>query len=37
VRVARVGDSREKLGPAHLELFRDRYGDIIRELGYEVR
>ena len=37
VRVAKVGDSREKLAPAHLEIFRDRYGDIIRELGYEVR
>lgn len=37
VRVARVGDSHEKLGAAHLDIFRDRYGDIIRELGYEVR
>ncbi len=37
VRVAKVGDSREKLGPAHLEIFRDRYADLIQELGYEVR
>jgi hypothetical protein len=37
VRVAKVGDSRDKLGPAHLEVFRDRYSDLIRGLGYEVR
>lgn len=37
VRAAVVGDSRHRLGPAHLALFRDRYGDLIRGLGYEVR
>ena len=37
VRVAKVGDSRERLGEAHLAIFRDRYADLIRSLGYEVR
>jgi hypothetical protein len=37
VRAAKVGDSREKLGPAHLAIFRERHGDLIRSLGYEVR
>jgi hypothetical protein len=37
VRAAKVGDSRDKLGPAHLAIFRERHGDLIRSLGYEVR
>ncbi|MCC7022797.1 MAG: hypothetical protein IT338_08215 [Thermomicrobiales bacterium] len=37
VRAARVGDSRDKLGEAHLRIFRERHGDLIRSLGYEVR
>jgi hypothetical protein len=37
VRSARVGDSRERLGDAHLALFRERHGELIRELGYDVR
>ncbi len=37
VRAAKVGDSREKLNDEHLAIFRDRYGDMIRALGYEVR
>lgn len=37
VRAARVGDSREKLGAAHLAIFRERHGDLIRKLGYDVR
>jgi hypothetical protein len=36
VRAARVGDSRDKLNAEHLAIFRDRYGDLIRALGYEV-
>jgi hypothetical protein len=37
VRAAKVGDSREKLNEEHLAVFRDRYADMIRALGYEVR
>jgi hypothetical protein len=37
VRVAKVGDSRDKLGEAHLAIFRDRYAGLIASLGYEVR
>jgi hypothetical protein len=37
VRAAKVGDSRERLTEAHLAIFRDRYADQIRSLGYEVR
>ena len=34
---AQVGESREGLGEAHLAIFRDRYADVIRSLGYEIR
>ena len=37
VRAATVGDSRERLTEAHLAIFRERYADQIRALGYEVR
>jgi len=37
VRAATVGDSRQRLTEAHLAIFRERYGDLIRSLGYEVR
>ena len=37
VRAAKVGDSREKLSEEHLAIFREKYGDMIRALGYEVR
>jgi len=37
VRSAKVGDSRAKLSDTHLEIFRDRHGDLIRSLGYPVR
>jgi hypothetical protein len=37
VRTAKVGDSRERLDEAHLSLFRERHGDLIRSLGYTVR
>ena len=37
VRVAKVGDSRERLSEAHLALFREHYADQIRSLGYAVR
>lgn len=37
VRAAKVGDSRAKLGEAHLAVFRDRHAAAIRDLGYEVR
>jgi hypothetical protein len=37
VRVAKVGDSREKLNDEHLAVFREKYADMIRALGYEVR
>jgi hypothetical protein len=37
VRSAKVGDSRSKLTEAHLTIFRELHGDLIRQLGYEVR
>lgn len=37
LRTAKVGDSKERLTDAHLAIFRDRYSDSIRSLGYEVR
>jgi hypothetical protein len=37
VRAAKVGDSRDKLGEAHLKIFRDKYSDLLTSLGYEVR
>lgn len=37
VRSARVGDSRDKLSEVHLAVFRERHGDQIRLLGYDVR
>jgi hypothetical protein len=37
VRAATVGDSRQRLSEAHLAIFRERYADQIRSLGYEVR
>ncbi len=37
VRSAKVGDSRSKLTEAHLTIFREEHGDLIRQLGYDVR
>ena len=37
VSAAQVGEVREGLGEAHLAIFRERYADLIRALGYEVR
>jgi hypothetical protein len=37
VRSATVGDSEQHLSEAHLAIFRDRYGDLVRSLGYPVR
>jgi hypothetical protein len=37
VRSGTVGDSKQRLTEAHLEIFRERYADVIRSLGYEVR
>jgi hypothetical protein len=37
VRSAKVGDSRERLSAAHEAVFRDKYADLVRALGYEVR
>lgn len=37
VRAATVGDSRGKLGDAHLQIFRNQYADLLTSLGYEVR
>lgn len=37
VRVAKVGDSKDKLSAPQLQVLRDNYADLIRELGYEVR
>jgi hypothetical protein len=37
IRVAKVGDSRERLGEEHLSMFRQRYAEQIASLGYEVR
>lgn len=37
VRSATVGDSEQHLTAAHLAIFRERYGDLVRSLGYPVR
>jgi hypothetical protein len=37
VRTATVGDSKKYLGEEHLAIFRERYADLIRRMGYEVR
>jgi hypothetical protein len=37
VRVAKVGDSKDRLGDEHLAIFRERYADLITALGYDVR
>jgi Sulfotransferase domain len=37
VRAATVGDSRQRLGPEHLAIFRERHADAVRRLGYDVR
>jgi hypothetical protein len=37
VRAARVGDSRDRLTEDHLAIFREKYADLIRTLGYDVR
>jgi SMC interacting uncharacterized protein involved in chromosome segregation len=37
VRSGKVGDSRDKLEASHLKIFREKYGDLISSLGYDVR
>ena len=37
VRTAEVGGSRDALGEPHLSIFRDKYGDLVSSLGYDVR
>ena len=37
VRSAKVGESRDTLSEPHLEIFREKYGDLVASLGYEVR
>ncbi|HEU0115070.1 MAG TPA: sulfotransferase domain-containing protein [Thermomicrobiales bacterium] len=37
VRHGKVGESKQALGPAHLEIFERNFADQIRSLGYEVR
>jgi Sulfotransferase domain len=37
VRAAKVGDSKDKLSAPQLEVLRDKYADLIRDLGYDVR
>jgi hypothetical protein len=37
IRVAKVGDSKERLREEHLMIFRERYADLIKSLGYDVR
>jgi hypothetical protein len=37
VRTATVGDSKNHLSEQHFKIFRERYADLIRRLGYEVR
>ena len=37
VRAAKVGDSRDRLTDQHYAIFREQHGDLIRELGYDVR
>ncbi|MBA3415998.1 MAG: sulfotransferase [Chloroflexia bacterium] len=37
VRTGKVGESRQHLTEAHLQIFRDRWSDMITSLGYPVR
>jgi hypothetical protein len=37
VRAAKVGDSRDKLSEPHLKIFREKYGELLTSLGYDVR
>jgi hypothetical protein len=37
VRAAEVGESRDTLGESHLSIFRDKYGELVSSLGYEIR
>ena len=37
IRTATVGDSRQRLSDAHLQIFREQYAELIESLGYEVR
>jgi hypothetical protein len=37
IRSATVGDSKQRLGEPHYEIFRRQYADLVRSLGYEVR
>ncbi|MGI9253018.1 MAG: hypothetical protein ACR2J8_04675, partial [Thermomicrobiales bacterium] len=37
IRSGKVGESRQELGQAHLDVFRDRHATQIRALGYQVR
>ena len=37
VGTATVGDSRQRLTPVHLAIFRERHGDLIQRLGYDAR
>jgi len=37
IRSGTVGDSKQRLGEAHLAVFREHHADLIRSLGYEVR
>lgn len=37
IRSGTVGDSKQRLTEPHLEIFRERYGELIRSLGYDVR
>ncbi len=37
VRSAQVGESKSTLSEPHLRIFREKYGDLVTSLGYEVR
>ena len=37
VRSAQVGESKSTLSEPHLRIFREKYGDLVASLGYEVR
>ena len=37
VRTGKVGDSRDKLQESHLKIFREKYGELLTSLGYDVR
>jgi hypothetical protein len=37
VRSAKVGESKSTLSEPHLKIFREKYGDLVTSLGYEVR